>query len=1561
MTTAMSPTGLDEGFHIIRARAFLDRFNRAALYNTFAQTFYYDAQRPGGEILFPNESDTLTGQNFGCVVRTDPSVNEVWYQIVDGDATNDDSSTGVLNGNGPGFEPFTDANNNRVRDGGEPFEDLDNSGTYTASLSASWVRATDVTLTPNVGGNGDYTKEWRFNYNNVASSGAAQIHVRFREISSAERVDFTDTPSGPDDAAKHYTTLTRNVTAAGPNIRLFVAFPQQDGDVVSGTYSMKAYFSKALGDGISDQQLLSEFLIKIGSTITGTDVDAVTQNPAAYSIVRNETADYHALAYTFPNLFNGDPDFLHHVAITHNRSGSAELSATRLVKAAEVNDPFVNITSPLEFDSDGRPFEIVLPDVAAPTADQRSTPIIVETDTTAVQVDIVFEVGSGTVTLDANQPETIGTKKRWAFTWSSMTEGVFRFRAKMRQVVAGAVVATDTRNATVVFRESATSVAADPDDDDDGLLDADELTPRELPLTNPETWTNGDVHVYNIYGRTSPLNSDTDGDGLPDATESGWRIAATIGEAYQDVGFGNPTVGANNGIFDFDDANSDGDHDPSEASEPFTDSNTNNFFDYGTIVSADTNGDGITNFVGDLDPPFFNTVPDNNGLPNYNFNAGRLDLIHGTLTDPTNPDSDGDGIEDGVDDADKDGHVDGDGDPLAPGEANPNNRGSWPNGKIDGGETWTETDPNNPDTDDDALSDGTGEDKNGNGVIDGDTNGDRVYQAGEAWTETDPLSNDTDGDGLLDGWEVQNGLDPLDNGTDDFGTAAAGDGNVDEGASGDPDNDTFTNATEQSSGTKPRVFDSSDPPPASSIVIGPGTAQTVGLVVNGNEFTDWQCEDIVALDEYEGDGFNNQSGDTYPAGDGFDASRDIVAFYFRDGGADGKVYFRVDLYDLQPFAEDGNLDIYVAIDTGNPAIGEFTLPDELDIGTDMRWEAVVAAYHGGVGNVYVDTNPAPANNSTGVNEDLVANGVVVRNQNITDGFVDSYYNSELDAVEFSIRRQALLDAGWNGSSALNFQVFTTRDGTQNDGSGLGDLGGRNDIRDSIYADWLAEDYFFSQQNIVANGKLTTPIPQGADSCKRAKLILLTHGNQPIRPGSEIQDLINTGFSTGYHRNVDAHEAFGEPLTLHLTPTLASAIQWAAVDPALAKPWRDGPAFNTRIAGLRASGGIDMLGSTFSDHMIDYTDAGFNADNIALANDFLTGIYGVEPSNSVFWNPERVADDGVLSKISGLGYDYTFVDQLRHIFKWFGRNSALSDDGYRINEIDGLKTFVINDQASKFRYQNFDNGLALPLRNLFSRKSRSGTQDQVVVLFHRWEEFADFDSAAAYDRNLRWIANTPWVEVVTPTAIASGDVDYTGDSVGDVWPTVNRGAPTLANVGQDFVDHATQENYDNWYNGQGGREEGLLNKVFEIRPGTAMPEAFGNQSANDALIADDAWDSVTSMTNGFTGLGRLGRGTAHASMFQTAFHNQSNNDLSKFSNGSYISPERILTRWLISRHTRNRRHVSRRSTNESRRGARVHRRRIRRSRRRKTSISTERSNTCSTTIRRSRCSRGSAGG
>jgi glycosidase len=1407
-------TGLEEGMHVVRGRAFLSRAGKASIYNTFFQPFYLDQQRPTGEIAFPTESSTIGGQSYGCVVRTDKSVTEVWYCIDDAQPANDDTAltlvpaTPVKNGNGLG----------------------------------KWVKAKEVIPSATV--TSAYPKEWRFDYLNLPGGNtAAHIHVRLVEASSdnAGTLAESTTISPADDLAKHYTTLTRNVIANGPDQRLYIAYPGADGDVVGAGYTMKCLFSKSLADGKSEQELIDEFLITIGSRTSGSLEGASVKSRADYDIVYNETADYHALAYTLPNLYNRDPDFLHYIEVKHTRN-SITTSTSRLVRAVPVVDPFLSITTPPEYDSDGKPYEIVLKDLPPPVSPtERQFTIRAITDPSITQLTLAFELGSGTTVLNAGSPVTSGAQKIWDFTWSAMSAGKYVIKLEGRQTTGGAVVVTERRNITVVLQQLEVEDEFDADDDDDGLTDVDELEPRVLPTTNSETWTNGQVHITFAYGKTNPLSPDTDSDGIHDATEIGYRGTVTPD----------------------------------------------------TNAAADTNGDGRLNFAPDLDPPFFNTVPDNSGLPLYNLNESRTKMIHGSMTDPHDPDSDDDGIMDGKEDSNRNGWVEGDGAALPAPNGSVTGR-NWPNNKIDLGETWTETNPNDSDTDDDGLSDGTGEDKDGSGSINGDSDGNRVYDAGETWSETNPLSKDTDGDGLLDGWEVANGLDPLDNGTDNLRTATPNDGNLDNGGSGNPDGDSFNNTQEQTNGTKPKVADNGTPPPASSIVIGEGTTVTRGLAVNKNSFTDWSLEDLVEFDEFEGDGGNNQGGDVYPGGDGADGSRDIVAFYAHDGGLDGKYYFRIDFHDLAAYAEDDKMNAYILIDMGNTAIGEKALPDDVDILTDMGWEVAVAAYRTNVGSVYVDTNHSA--NSIALNEGLVGtNGVVVRDQNTADGFLASFYDSSNDSMELSISRQALVDAGWNGINALRFQVYTTKDGTINSPVGAGNLGGRNDVRDSIYDDWVAEDYYDQQLYVKANEKLKSWITvdgQGRYPAQRksAKLVLLTHTAQPLLSGGETQALINSGFSTGLHRVVDTHEAFGKPAALHFTPTLASSIEWAKVDPAKNKPWRDGPSFNNRMAAQISAGNLQLLGTTFSDHILAYFDSAYTADNTALASSVMQQIYGMAPSSTVFWNPERVADHTVMSKISSAGYTFSFIDQMRHIWKWYGRDTALSDDGYRINTINGLKCFVINDQASQYRYRTADNGLSMPMRMLLHRKARSGTQDQVVILYHDWSEFTSTTQAAAYDTNLRWAANHPWVQIVTPQQIAANQVDINRDGTGDSWFAINRGNGSLARVAHDWVDHATQENYDNWFNGQPGREEGLRDKVFDIRTGVALPYAFGTQALNDNLLADRVWDSLSLMHGSHSVLGTLARGTMHSGMYLTAFHNQLNGDTSKYSTGAYVSAD-----------------------------------------------------------------------
>ncbi len=1559
-------TGLSEGFHVLRARAFLKRDSsgvgnglRSSIYNTFIQTFYYDAQSPQGEIKFPAENDTIGGSRYGVVVRTDPSVTEVWYHIDDGDPTNNDTATRTQGGNGAGFEPFTDSNANGTWDVGEPFQDLNGDGVWNNNIATTWVLAKEVTQNPAV--NSIYPREWRFDYNNIPSTGTATIQVRLRELSSADYKDFN-----LSDAAGHYTTLTRHITTAGPTTRMFVAFPPNDGDLVDSNYVMKVWFSKSLAD-VDTQTLINRFLIKLASSESGSSANGVPQSRTAYSINYDVTNDYHELAFQLPNLYNDQPDFLHTIDVTYTNPGNPSLEATRLVRARPI--PVIRdvIVTPPEVDSDGKTYVINLPDVASPTPDQRAVPVQVETDVNATDVAITFTSGSGNVSLNPStsgtpNPTTNGTSKFWNFTWNSVAEGNYQF---VSTVTAPGGTATATRNAQVVFRQIVDPNSGKDDLDDDGLgLYGPTSAPIEstaipLPTTNSETWTNDQVHISAISGKTDPLNPDTDGDNLSDGLELGWGTA--VGD---------------------------------------------------TNVNTDTNGDGVPNFESDLDPPIYNTT-DNGSPPGgqdysffdpwpYNLNNSRTDQIAGTMTDPSKPDTEGDGLNDGLEDRTfavtingpnatyqliHNGRVDigvPDGNGVLHSIAHPPT--VYNTSRIDRQKVlahapnavWLETDPNGADTDSDTIIDGN-EDSNHNGIVDlaiidrnqTDGQGNFVVLAtfddfkqsvtvtGSAagsqpvtfrysdfcytfveptngltytstgldktklnsffrpggnirsdkldviWLETDPRRYSTSGDGLPDGWKLQHNLDPFDDGVIGDYNLHTGKiiDNTDNGPGGDPDGDGLTNLQEFVNGTDPQVIESGEPPPEGTITIGPGTTTTVGGVTNRHEFTDWSADDLIALDAYDGDGGNFNQGDVYHAYDGFDSSRDLVAFYAHDGGAvaqggDGNLYFRVDMEDLKAYAEQGNLDIYVVINFGNPGSGEFNLPDQVDTGTALKWQAVIACYQTDNGRIYLWNQNSPQH-SNAIGQDLAQFGVTVRDQNTANGFKKAYYNSDLDAVEFSISRQALLDAGWNGNATnLLYQVFTTRDGTQDSPVGAGDIGGRSDIRDTIRDNGIASDYWQDQVNIAgANSVLHQWVGINADNDrgKRVKVISVVHGNQAIQPGSVTQNLINNGQGAGYYRLLDPHEAFNVPLTLHITPTLASAIQWAKVAPASPNGFRDGPALNARIAGLIGNGTIDLLGTTFSDHILGYFTTAYNADNVGLANDFLTTIYGHAPSGSVFWTPERVSDSNVLQKVADLGFNYTFVDQMRHIFKWFGRDSALGNDGYRINQINNIKTFSISDGVSNQLFLNDDNGLPVLLRQLLSRKARDSQQDQAVIFVNQWEDFGTKANADAYDKDIRWLANHPWIQVVTPDQIASNQIDISvpPDNSGDQWGSVTRGTGlALPNVSKDFLDHATEENYDNWYLGS-GLEESLRNKTFNIRttPSTVpMPSTYGLLGTSG--VVDSSWQSLASIvpSPANTGLLSLARGTFHASTFETAFHSQTNNDLSKFSTGAYIDPD-----------------------------------------------------------------------
>jgi uncharacterized protein (TIGR03382 family) len=286
------------------------------------------------------------------------------------------------------------------------------------------------------------------------------------------------------------------------------------------------------------------------------------------------------------------------------------------------------------------------------------------------------------------------------------------------------------------LRENSETLPTNPDTDGDGLGDGTEV------LSNYPGPT--DAFANRPGAQTNPLNPDSDGDGLQDGAE----------DISRDGRFqpGNP--GAQNR--------------ETNPTDPDTDD------------GGESDGSERTNGRNPVDFP-----DDDNGRLGDDDNDGLSNVEEGTIgTDPQNPDTDGDGLGDGVEvngtndtnplnpDTDGDGLCDGPrsvtnvcggGEDLnangvtEPTETNPTLPDTDGDGLGDGVEDENhngavnpgETDPRNPDTDGDTLCDGgntvgaciAGEDRDNDGILDA--------------TETDPLNPDTDGDGDNDGVEVR--------------------------------------------------------------------------------------------------------------------------------------------------------------------------------------------------------------------------------------------------------------------------------------------------------------------------------------------------------------------------------------------------------------------------------------------------------------------------------------------------------------------------------------------------------------------------------------------------------------------------------------------------------------------------------------------------------------------------------------------------------------------------------------------------------------------------------------
>ena len=290
------------------------------------------------------------------------------------------------------------------------------------------------------------------------------------------------------------------------------------------------------------------------------------------------------------------------------------------------------------------------------------------------------------------------------------------------------------------------------DDDGDGLSNSDELL--------------GPDGIAGTGDETDPNNPDTDGDGYTDgeevlAIDDPSTVAIPIGTSDATDPC-DPDMTA--GTCDQDNDGLTNDQEVLAGTDP---------------TNPDTDGDGINDgteyngpdgnplTMGDNTNPLDPCDPDVTAGPCDQDNDGLTndqEVVAGT--DPTNPDTDGDGINDGTE------YNGPDGDPLTMGD---------------------NTDPLDP-CDPAQLPGYTGYDASNPIWAAADCDGDNVTNGDENTNGTDPYNNpgDTDGDGIDDDEEVATGSDPNDPCDPDVTAGPC-----------DQDNDGLTNDQEVVAGTDP--------------------------------------------------------------------------------------------------------------------------------------------------------------------------------------------------------------------------------------------------------------------------------------------------------------------------------------------------------------------------------------------------------------------------------------------------------------------------------------------------------------------------------------------------------------------------------------------------------------------------------------------------------------------------------------------------------------------------------------------------------------------------------------
>ena len=524
-----------------------------------------------------------------------------------------------------------------------------------------------------------------------------------------------------------------------------------------------------------------------------------------------------------------------------------------------------------------------------------------------------------------------------------------------------------------------------------------------------------------------------------------------------------------------------------------------------------------------------------------------------------------------------------------------------------------------------------------------------------------------------------------------------------------------------------------------------------GRIKIDGKFRDWNLEDVRAVDNY---------GDEYRFNDGYDDSRDIIAFYYRYESS--TLFFRVDFLNLQYAAEVGNMDLYIAINYSSG--GQNWLPDYVETQTNTPWEICLAIY------------------------DTSHYAVYLSNWSYGNWSIEGIkYNSQVDAVELALNSSILQQNGWDGSP-LTFQVYTTRDGTN---GGPGEISsGTSNTPESDIVDAIGSSIYRGNSNSTGwlNGSISS-----SSSITPTKIAFLHHANQFLKNISYFVGDKNVGM----YAVPSIHEYWHVPVNLHISGTLADGIEYYRPD------------FNRYLRKLADEGIAHMVGGFYAEYIPKYLPREFNNWSMEEAKEYNERYYNYTPQ--VCWIPERVYWHGWERTVKDGGYKIVVADT-EVAFNWYHPSWASEGrDEYYVWNDSGVKVLFISNTGRAGNWQNIqdmlpnptDGGLNENIRKLLVRNEIEDAANRYILYMDDWEKF--FGNAPGwggpevvknYNESIGWIAQHPWIHVASLEELANLPV-HGNITIGDAsyfWLTQNLGTAGSDSAGPND----SYDLYDAWY-------------------------------------------------------------------------------------------------------------------------------------------------------------------